>query len=273
MQAPYRRVAIVHVSEADAATELTELGAVGSTFDTDDDDRLAAFYAYPDGLERCWVRANMLSSLDGAATDDGTSGGLAGLGDRAIFHRMRREADVVLVGASTVRIENYSGAQMSPAARLERQRRGQSEVPPIAVVTHHADFEHDAKLFTRSEVPPLILTCTETVDDASRRFTDTAEVIDASGKQPDRVDPVRVLEILDGRGLRRVLTEGGPSLLSLFIELDLLDELCVTIAPILVGGNARRIATGSGEAHTRMRRSHLLTDVEGYLYTRYVKAD
>jgi riboflavin biosynthesis pyrimidine reductase len=68
-----------------------------------------------------------------------------------------------------------------------------------------------------------------------------------------------------------VLSEGGPSLISLLTEHDLLDELCVTIAPILVGGLARRIATGSGEAHVRMRRSHLLTDDEGYLYTRYVK--
>jgi riboflavin biosynthesis pyrimidine reductase len=100
-----------------------------------------------------------------------------------------------------------------------------------------------------------------------------AEVIDASAAQPDRVDAGAVLDILDKRGLRRVLTEGGPSLLSLFIEQELLDELCVTIAPILVGGHARRIATGPGEAHTKMRRSHLLSDREGYLYTRYVKED
>jgi riboflavin-specific deaminase-like protein len=259
------------VSEADAAITLTELGTAGAAFDTDDDARLAAYYAYPEQLDRCYVRANMLSSLDGGATDDGTSGGLAGPGDRAVFHRMRQEADVILVGAATVRIENYSGAQMSAAARQERQRRGQSEVPPIAVVTHHADLDHDAKLFTRSEIPPLILTSRDTVADARHRLSTVADVIDASGQHPDRVDPTRVLQILDERGLRRILTEGGPSLLSLFIELDLLDELCVTIAPILVGGNARRIVTGSGEAHTRMRRSHLLTDAQGYLYTRYVK--
>jgi riboflavin biosynthesis pyrimidine reductase len=261
------------MSDAGPATQLTELGAVGATFDTDDDARLAAFYTYPADLDRCWVRANMISSLDGGATDDGTAGGLAGPGDRALFNRMRQEADVVVVGASTVRIENYSGAQMSAAQRQDRQSRGQSEVPPIAVVTHSADFDHDAKLFTRSEVPPLILTSRETVDDAQRRFGTQAEVIDASGRQTDRVDMSAVLAILNGRGTRRVLTEGGPSLLSLFIENDMLDELCVTIAPIIVGGLARRIATGSGDAHTKMRRSHLLTDDEGYLYTRYVKAD
>jgi riboflavin biosynthesis pyrimidine reductase len=146
-------------------------------------------------------------------------------------------------------------------------------VPPIAVLTHRAEFEHDAKLFTRTEVPPLILTPRDTAAETARRFATQAEVIDASGDQSDRVDPAKVLEVLDRRGLRRVLTEGGPSLLSLLIERDLLDELCVTIAPILVGGAARRIAAGVGEAHTRMRRSHLLTDAEGYLYARYVKND
>lgn len=259
------------VSDADPATQLTELGDVGSGFDTDDDARLAALYAYPAGLSRPHVRANMIASIDGGATDDGSSGGLAGPGDRAVFTRMRQEADVILVGASTVRIENYSGAQMSLAQRQERQARGQAEVPPIAVITHRADFEHDAKLFTRTEVPPLILTSRDAVDDTRARFGALADVADASGPQGDRVDPAAVLDVLDARGLRRVLTEGGPSLLSMFIERDLLDELCVTIAPILVGGSARRIASGGGEAHTRMRRSHILSDAEGYLYMRYVK--
>jgi riboflavin biosynthesis pyrimidine reductase len=262
---------MVTVSDANAATQLTELGPLGGTFDTDDDARLAAFYSYPEDLDRCWVRANMISSLDGGATDDGKSGGLAGPGDKALFARMREEADVVLVGASTVRIENYSGAQMSVAQRQERQRRGQAELPPIAILTHGADFEHDAKIFTRTEVPPLIMTSRDAVDEARGRFGSLAEVIDSSGANTDRVDPAVVLTIFQKRGLRRVLSEGGPSLISLLIEHDLLDELCVTIAPVLVGGAARRIAAGSGEAHTRMRRSHLLTDDEGYLYTRYVK--
>lgn len=259
------------VSDTDPATELTELGRVGAAFDTDDDARLAGLYAYPDTVTRPYVRANMIASIDGGATDDGSSGGLAGPGDRAVFARMRQEADVIVVGASTVRIENYSGAQMSLAQRQERQARGQSEVPPIAVITHRADFEHDATLFTRTEVPPLILTSRENSEDARSRFGALAEVIDASGDRPDRVDPAAALASLDARGLRRVLTEGGPSLLNLFVERDLLDELCVTIAPVLVGGSARRIVSGGGEAHTRLRRSHILSDADGYLYTRYVK--
>jgi riboflavin biosynthesis pyrimidine reductase len=80
-----------------------------------------------------------------------------------------------------------------------------------------------------------------------------------------------VLTILAGRGLFRILAEGGPLFLGLLIEDDLLDELCLTIAPILVGGASKRIVTGVGHVHTKMRRAHLLADDEGYLYTRYVK--
>lgn len=259
------------VPDPDPATDLTQLARVGAVFDTENDDRLAAYYAYPADLTRCWVRANMISSLDGGATDDGKSGGLAGPGDRAVFMRMREEADVILVGASTVRTENYSGAQMSLAQRQARQARGQAEVPPVAVITHRAEFDHDAKLFTRTEVPPLILTARDTVAEARQRFGELAEVIDASGPESGDVDPTAVLEALDSRGLRRVLTEGGPSLLGMFIARDLLDELCVTIAPVLVGGDAGRIVTGPGHGHTVMRRSHVLSDDEGYLYTRYVR--
>jgi riboflavin biosynthesis pyrimidine reductase len=261
---------MVNVSVPDAATELTELAPVGGAFDTDD-ERLAAFYSYPERLDGCWVRANMISSLDGGATDDGKAAGLAGPGDRALFARMRQEADVILVGASTVRIENYSGAQMSLAQRKERQSRGQAEVPPIAIVTHGADFEHDAKIFTRTEVPPLVMISRDAVDDAHGRLGSMAEIIDASGAQTDRVDLAVVMKTLADRNLLRVLSEGGPAMFSLLIEEGFLDEFCMTIAPILVGGQALRIATGAGVVHTRMRRTHLLTDGEGYLYTRYVR--
>jgi riboflavin biosynthesis pyrimidine reductase len=102
------------------------------------DGRLTGFYTYPDDLQSCWVRANMIASLDGGATENGKAGGLAGPGDRALFALIRHAADVILVGAATVRIEHYSGVQLSGAERQARQRRGQAEVPPIAVVTQPA---------------------------------------------------------------------------------------------------------------------------------------
>ena len=250
-----------------AGIQLTVLGSIDSV----DDVRLADLYAYPDGLQSCWVRGNMIASLDGGATDDGKAGGLAGAGDRAVFSLMRHAADVILVGAATVRVENYSGAKLPVAARQDRQHRGQAEVPTIAVVTRSGNLDPNALLFTRTEVPPLILTTSRFHDDVRRRLGSVAEVIDASGREPESVDNATVLKILAERGLYRVLTEGGPLLLGALIEEGLLDELCLTIAPILVGGGSKRIVTGMGSVHTTMRRTHLLTDDDGYLYSRYVK--
>jgi riboflavin biosynthesis pyrimidine reductase len=250
------------------ATQLSLLGADGVV----DDDRLAQLYSYPDALQRCWVRANAITSLDGGATTDGTSGGLGGPGDRRLFGVLREQADVIVVGAGTARAENYSGAQMGVAQRRSRQARGQSEVPPIAIVTRSGHLDHNMAVLTRTEVVPLVLTCTASVPDTRRRLAAAADVVDCSASDPAGVDQATVLMQLADRGLLRVLTEGGPTLLSSFIESDLLDELCLTIAPVVVGGQSPRIATGPGQLLTGLRRAHLLTDDAGYLYTRYVRA-
>jgi riboflavin biosynthesis pyrimidine reductase len=262
---------MLFMADTTAGVRFTPLGPDGPAIDGAD-GRLSDFYAYPDDLQTCWVRGNMIASLDGGATADGKAGGLAGAGDRSIFALMRHAADVILVGAATVRIENYSGAQVPLAARHARQRRGQNEVPPIAVVTRTGVLDPDALFFTRTEVRPLILTCADSVDDTLHRLGAVSEVLNASGPRSDAVDGATVLKLLAERKLFRVLTEGGPLLLSQLIEDDLLDELCLTLAPILIGGSSRRIAAGAGEVHANMRPAHLLSDDEGYLYTRYVRA-
>lgn len=117
-----------------------------------------------------------------------------------------------------------------------------------------------------------MLTCTTAADETRRLLGDLAEVIDCSGNDPGSVDEAAMLAILRGRGMRRVLTEGGPMLLGALMQRDMLDELCLTIAPYVVGGLARRIATGPGQALTRMGCTHILSDDAGYLYTRYVRA-
>ena len=182
-----------------AGTQFTVLGPT----QTVDDAALGAFYAYPEQLERWWVRANMIASLDGGATTGGKSGALGGAGDRALFSLMREAADVILVGAATVRVENYSGAQLAPSARQTRQQRGQAEVPPIAVLTRSGRLDHDAKIFQRTEVAPLILTSSRAVDDTRGRLGGLAEVIDASGADPDSVDPAAARPRCAGRSSRR----------------------------------------------------------------------
>jgi len=234
-----------------------------------DDDHLDTLYAYPPDARV--LRANMIASVDGAATMSGKSGGLGGAGDRRLFALQRELADVIVVGAGTARAENYGGARMSIAQRRRRQARGQSEVPPIALVTRSGVLERDLAVLTGSEVRPLVLTCTAAAADARSRVGSAAEVIDCSAADPGRVDLAILLDRLAGRGLLRVLTEGGPSLLGAFIAAGLLDEMCLTSAPMLVGGSAVRIAAGDTDALTRMRRAHVLTDDDGYLYSRYVR--
>ncbi|CAN3128557.1 pyrimidine reductase family protein [Mycobacterium sp. smrl_JER01] len=248
-------------------TQFTMLGRIGEL----DPAAVAAHYGYLTGLRSCWVRGNMIASADGGATSGGKSGLLGGDGDRALFTMLRELADVIVVGAATVRVENYSGVRLGAAERLERQSRGQAEVPPIAVLTRTGLLDPDAALFHHTEVAPLILTCTDVAGQTRRRLGTLAEVLDASGPQTDTVDLRTALDRLAERGLVRVLTEGGPGVLGMLTEQDLLDELCLTLSPTLVGGASGRVVTGPGEVRHRMALLHALTDDHGYLYLRYVR--
>jgi 5-amino-6-(5-phosphoribosylamino)uracil reductase len=236
-----------------------------------DEDELYRLYSYPAELTRCVLRGNVIASLDGAATNDGISGGLGGAGDRWLFALQRELADVIVVGAGTARTENYGGARLSVAQRRRRQALSQSEVPPIALVTRTGLIQRDMAVLTGSEVLPLVLTCAASVGIARDRVGVAAEVVDCSGADPHQVDLTVLVDRLAQRGLLRVLTEGGPSLLGGFVAATLLDEMCLTSAPLLLGGNAVRIATGETESLTRLRRVHVLTDEDGYLYARYVR--
>ena len=148
-----------------------------------DDGELPQLYAYPDRTRRDWVRANFITSIDGGATADGKTGAMAGPGDRFIFNLLRELADVIVVGAGTVRIEGYSGAQLGVAQRQRRQARGQSEVPQLAIVTKSGRLDRDMGVFTRTEVPPLVLTCTAAADETRRLLAGLAEVVDCSGER------------------------------------------------------------------------------------------
>ncbi|BBY54239.1 pyrimidine reductase family protein [Mycobacterium koreense] len=257
------------MAESGAGTQFTLAGDGEPVHD----DRLAQLYAYPEAIERSWVRSNFVASLDGAATADGRSGGLGGPGDRYLFAKLRELADVVIVGAGTARAENYGGVHLDATTRQDRSQRGQLEVPPVALVTRSGRLDTTMRVFGDSEVTPLVLTCTTSVPATADRLGDSAEVLDCSGHDPDAVDLDTALGLLAERDLRRVLTEGGPTLHGTLLQRGLLDELCLTVAPMMVGGQARRITTGPLGGRVAMRCAHLLTDPAGYLYTRYLRHD
>lgn len=200
--------------------------------DPDGRDALADHYAYPADLRAPFVRVNFVSSADGAVSVDGRSGGLGSGGDERVFGVLRRLAEVVLVGAGTARTEDYRGAR--------RPTLGRDLPPPIAVVTGSADLDPAARLFTDTRVPPIVLTTADAPADRRGRLADAG----ADVALLDDLEPASLLAELERRGLRRVLCEGGPSLFGALVGADAVDELCLTIAPLLVAGAAGRIATG-----------------------------
>ncbi|WP_328643943.1 dihydrofolate reductase family protein [Amycolatopsis sp. NBC_00348] len=223
---------------------------------------LEAIYAYPAALDRSWVQVNFVASADGAVEVDTTSAGLSHAADREVFLLGRDLCDVVLVGAGTARAEGYRGVRAS-AKRLERRRRlGLADVPPIAVVTRTADLDPHSPLFTDTIVAPIVVTTTG----ADTAHLAGVEVLRAGDGD---VDLALALDLLAGRGLRRVDCEGGPRLFAGLIAADLVDQLCLTVAPLLVAGGAGRIAAGPALAAPRALALASVLVEDGFTLLRY----
>jgi riboflavin biosynthesis pyrimidine reductase len=253
---------------------------------------LAGLYAYPAGeaLDRPWLRANMVVSVDGAASLAGRSGGLSGPADRLLFSVLRSLADVIVVGAATARAERYRPA--AERAIWAVLREGRAPTPPIAVVTRELSLDPDSPLIALAPVgsPTIVLTTAAAPDRRRAAVARHAEVVVAG---QDSLTPAAVIGALAERGYRRVLTEGGPNLLGQFTAAGLLDDLCLTISPLLEGGRAGRILTAddgaggpgpagqagnAGDAATAggpraaagLRLTHVLED-QGTLLCRYLR--
>lgn len=200
---------------------------------------LARLYAYPDSdPPRPWLRANMITSVDGAVSVNGRSGGLAGPADRLLFTVLRSLADVILVGAGTVRAEHYGQAKLSDA--WPQLRAGRPATPPIAVLTRQLDLDLDGRLLPGRDDLAATIVLTTLAAPAQRR-ADVARFATVIVAGETEVTAVAAVAALADLGYRRILTEGGPTLLSQLTAAGLLDELCLTIAPVLEGGQAARI--------------------------------
>jgi riboflavin-specific deaminase-like protein len=223
---------------------------------------LADHYGYPDGGA---VRANMVSSLDGAVTIDGRSDRLSGPADRIVFRVLRATCDVIVVGAGTARTEDY-GPPRAPEA-LAEFRPSDSRAPALAVVTRSADLEPGARVFSDPSNRPVVLTCHAA--DPGRRAA-LAEVADVIVVGDSEVHLSDGLDALRQRGLSRILTEGGPSLLGSLAAADLLDELALSWAPVVVGGDAGRIVS-TPETMMSSWLPRGLVESEGTVFAHYVK--
>jgi riboflavin biosynthesis pyrimidine reductase len=228
-----------------------------------DDLGIAERYAYPRAR---WLRANFVTSPDGAAWVDGRSKGLSSAGDMRIFAILRALADVVLVGARTARIEEYRPARRR--AGLASLRTGRPATATIALASRTLDLDLSGPLFT--DTPPdtrtIVITCASSPAEVRAEAAKVADVIVAGEED---VDLAEALEALAARGLGLVLCEGGPHLLGQVAAAGLLDELSLTLSPTLAGPGAGRIIAGTEFAARPMTLGQVLAE-DGSLFCRYL---
>ncbi|MFE0747329.1 pyrimidine reductase family protein [Gordonia sp. NPDC058843] len=247
---------------------------------------LTELYRYPPrpssgpGAGAPFVRANMVSSIDGAVTYDGKSGGLGGPGDKALFRVLRGLADVILVGAGTATTEGYGQPGPDEALAAHRESLGQAPAPALALVSRSLSVPPDYEPI--SDPNTVILTCTSAPTDRRQGLLDAGATLVDCGD--DTVSTSAILEHCADRGWSRVLCEGGPSLLGSLVSADAVDELCLTTSPHLVGGNAGRIAvtgdsasgnsSASGDSSAvlhALRPASIITDDDGFVFTRWLR--
>ncbi|MCC6831981.1 MAG: dihydrofolate reductase family protein [Thermoleophilia bacterium] len=242
---------------------------LGGTADGDAVATLTAGHREPVG-DRPWVLANMVASADGATAVDGESRGLSGPADRRVFHHLRGLADVVMAAAGTVRADRYGPARPSPAVRAARAARGQAEVPLVAVVTRSVDLDWDAPLFTGAEVPTVVAAPRDADPGRLDRARAAGRLVTAG---TGGVDLPAVLRELGRDGARTVLCEGGPGLIAQLAAASCLDELFLTVSPLLVAGDAARVLRGDALDPPRPLRLAAAAEEDGALFLRYLVGD
>lgn len=229
-------------------------------------DPAVVYGDWPAPSGRPGVRVNMIASADGASAVDGTSGGLGGPADRRIYLLLRSLADVALVGAGTVRAEGYGAPALPSELVAAREARGQAPLPRLAVVSRSCDLPWDASLFTSPASRPFVVTVAAAPDDRRARAARVADVVVAG---EEIADLERALVALGEAGARAVLCEGGPGLNGQLLRAGLVDELCLTVAPMLVAGAAGRIATGPPLVPPVGLELASALEEDGFLFLRY----
>ncbi|GIF05951.1 pyrimidine reductase family protein [Actinoplanes siamensis] len=228
-----------------------------------DPEELAGLYPR---LDRPTLRVNFIASADGAVTVDGLSAGLQGPGDKEVFDTLRMVCDALVVAAGTVRAERYDALRLTPAARAWRTAHGLPEFPLMVIVSGSLHLDPAQLVFSDAPVRPIVLT-----HRAAPVAAPVAEVAEVVPIGDGRVDLAAGVRLLHRRGATQLLCEGGPGLLGSMIAADLVDELCLTVAPLLAGGAAGRIAHGPAAAPPRaMTLRHALTR-EDMLFLRYAR--
>ncbi|HEX2145822.1 MAG TPA: pyrimidine reductase family protein [Glycomyces sp.] len=238
------------------------------------DDEVYAAYAPP---APDWLRVNFVASADGAATAEGRSGPLSSAEDKRVFKVLRARCDVLVAGSGTVTTEGYGPLVLSPERMAWRRAQGLPEVPVMAIVTRTASLDPEAGIFTKAPRRPILICPADLPEARIEPFRAVADVIAVgTGAVNCRLAAVALRE----RGLRQILCEGGPILFGDLVAADVVDELDLTVSPLLVGAGPMRIAAAPPIAETPHREAHEARPLElrhvlearGNLILRYDRA-
>ncbi len=211
------------------------------------------------------LRAGFVLSVDGGAAVGGGSRGLQSPADQAVFAALRAVSDAVLVGAGTARAEGYRPVRVRPEGRQWRSAHGRSPSPPLVLVSRSLDLDPADACFT---APAVVLTCG--ASDPERRAA-LARVADVVVAGDEDVDLRAAVQALHERGLRRLLCEGGPTLVTALLAAGLLDELCLTTSPVLLG-TAPTLLVAALPAPVGLHLVHLVDGEDGSLLSRWTVA-
>ncbi len=230
------------------------------------DDALESIYL-TDERPAPWLFVNMVTTIDGATAIDGRSSMIGDEQDTVVFRALRAAADAVIVAGATARVEGYKRPRLPAHLVAWRQERGMASIPRVALVSRSLEF--DIEPF--EDEPPVIVTSQSSPERRRRALAGMTDVIVAGEEQ---VDIALAISELRSIGFGRLLSEGGPSLNGQLASLGLVDEWCVTIAPMILSGESKRIVSGRAVSDD-VRDYRLDRSLAGAtsLFTRWLKID
>lgn len=232
-----------------------------------DHAQLEDLYVYP--ADDKWLAVNFVSSADGAVETGGTAQALSNPPDRVVLQLASDLADVVLVGSTTAMVEGFRGVHPSAETLEIRRRRGLADVAATAVVTT-GSLPADSPAITEATTPTFVLTCEAAPKDQQEAWTAAGAEVIVAGE--DEVDLAVAVRALADRGMRRIDCEGGPHLFGALLAAGVVDELRLTVSPLLVSGGASRIAAGTPLNPMDLELASVLAE-DGVLLLRYLVRD
>jgi len=228
---------------------------------------LIELYRHPTPEAGAWLRSNFVATVDGSIQGpDGRSGSINTASDQRIFALHRAVVDAVIVAGGTARNEGYRAVDLAPWQQEIRISRGLAPTPTLVIISGSGRIDPSVARSASGDNGPVIMV-TRAGGDHDALVAAGVEVVAVDGED---IDLVRVVDDLAGRGLPRLLCEGGPQLHRDLLAAGLVDELSLTLAPVVVGGSGLRTTRGRDlPAPLDLELQFALLGDDGALFTSY----